>query len=485
MKRLLFIAILVSISSISFSQKVKIDKIEYKIENGEAWVCGSDKDIEVANILSSVEYQGKSYPVTRISVESKNALSGFAFAKRKKLSSVSIPNSVTSISHYAFWLCKSLEKVSIPNTVKFIGLAAFGETPIRKLIVPDSPMEICRNGEEWPQARFNPFYECKNLTEIKCHNGSFPTYMLRHLPEDCTFMLAQKYQQGGQDNNMYPKNVQQPVIPNSNTIIQQDRKPSSDVDVNLPSNAVTNDKTFAVIFANENYQEEVKVEYAENDGEMFKEYCNKVLGIPEDNIHLRKNATKNNMIAEISWMKKVADAYDGQAKFIVFYAGHGIPDEKTGSAYLLPVDGIGTEPETAYSLAQFYKTLGALPAANITVFMDACFSGSKRGEGMLASSRGVAIKAKTQAPQGKMVVFSAAQGDETAYPFKEKGHGLFTYYLLKKLQETKGNVTYGELSTYLQTEVKRKSIVANNKSQTPTVNASQSVANNWKTMKLK
>ena len=117
--------------------------------------------------------------------------------------------------------------------------------------------------------------------------------------------------------------------------------------------------------------------------------------------------------------------------------------------------------------------------------MDACFSGSKRGEGMLASARGVAIKTKTQAPQGKMVVFSAAQGDETAYPFKDKEHGLFTYYLLKKLQETKGNVTYGELSTYLQTEVKRKSIVANSKSQTPTVTPSQSVANSWKNMKLK
>lgn len=140
---------------------------------------------------------------------------------------------------------------------------------------------------------------------------------------------------------------------------------------------------------------------------------------------------------------------------------------------------------TCYSLQQFYKELGDMPSAGVTVFMDACFSGSKRGEGMLASARGVAIKAKAQAPQGKMVVFSAAQGDETAYPFKEKEHGLFTYYLLKKLQETKGNVTYGELSTYLQTEVKRKSIVANNKSQTPTVNASQSVANNWKTMKLK
>ena len=56
---------------------------------------------------------------------------------------------------------------------------------------------------------------------------------------------------------------------------------------------------------------------------------------------------------------------------------------------------------------------------------------------------------------------------------------------MKKLKETKGNVTYGELSTYLETEVKRKSIVANSKSQTPTVNASQSFANSWKNMKLK
>ena len=55
---------------------------------------------------------------------------------------------------------------------------------------------------------------------------------------------------------------------------------------------------------------------------------------------------------------------------------------------------------------------------------------------MLASARGVAIKAKQNHPQGNMVVLSAAQGDETAHPYTEKGHGLFTYYLLKKLKET-------------------------------------------------
>ena len=274
--------------------------------------------------------------------------------------------------------------------------------------------------------------------------------------------------------------VQQPVA-----VQEQPKAPSSDVDVNLPSNAKNNENTFAVIFANENYQEEVKVDYALNDGEVFKEYCQKVLGLPEDNIHIRKDATLNNIKAEVTWLQKVAEAYKGQARFIIYYAGHGVPDEASGTSYLLPVDGKGSMLETGYSLKQFYTQLGEMPSAGVTVFMDACFSGSKRGDGMLASARGVAIKARPQAPQGKMVVFSAAQGDETAYPFKEKEHGLFTYYLLKKLKETKGNVTLGELGQFITDQVSRKSIVANGKSQTPSVVSSGTMGESWKSMKLK
>ena len=259
----------------------------------------------------------------------------------------------------------------------------------------------------------------------------------------------------------------------------------SDIDQNIPTNATDNDNTFAVIFANENYQEEVKVDYALNDGESFKTYCEKVLGLPSDNIHFRKDATLNNMRAEMSWLQQVASAYKGRARFIIYYAGHGIPDEKTGSSYLLPVDGKGSMLDTGYSLAKFYQQLGQLEATSVTIFMDACFSGSKRGEGMLASARGVAIKAKPQQPKGKMVVFSAAQGDETAYPLKTQGHGLFTYYLLKKLKESNGNVTYGDLSNYITDQVARKSIVSNGKSQTPSVTSSVGIADTWKGLKLK
>lgn len=116
--------------------------------------------------------------------------------------------------------------------------------------------------------------------------------------------------------------------------------------------------------------------------------------------------------------------------------------------------------------------------------MDACFSGSKRGNGMLASARGVALKVKDDSPMGNMVVLSAATEDQTAFPYNEKGHGMFTYFLLKKLQETKGETSLGELAEYVTEQVSQQSVVINRKMQTPTTLASPDIAKNWKSLKL-
>ena len=103
---------------------------------------------------------------------------------------------------------------------------------------------------------------------------------------------------------------------------------------------------------------------------------------------------------------------------------------------------------------------------------------------MVAEARAVAIKPKATVPQGNMVVFSAVSNDETALPYEEKGHGMFTYFLLKKLQETKGDVTLKELGDYIRNKVKSESILINDKSQSPTITASGTLANNWQKMKL-
>lgn len=271
---------------------------------------------------------------------------------------------------------------------------------------------------------------------------------------------------------------------------QQERKEiqlamiKSEVDRNIPVTSAKNPNTFVLIVANEHYQQVAAVPFALNDGNIFREYCIKTLGISEKHIHYVPDATGNQIKAQVNWLANITEAFD-HSQIIVYYAGHGIPDESSKTAYLLPVDGNGSDVTTGYKLDDLYKTLGNMPASQITVFMDACFSGSKREEGMLASARGVALKAKSGVPQGNMVVFSAAQGDETAYPNREQQHGLFTYYLLKKLQESAGDIALKDLGDYITKQVSQQSLLLNDKKQTPCVTPSASVASEWQSWKLK
>lgn len=259
-------------------------------------------------------------------------------------------------------------------------------------------------------------------------------------------------------------------------------KAQSDVDTRIAVNDQKDPNTFVIIMANENYKYEQTVPYALNDGETFKLYCEKTLGVPQKNIRYTPDATLNDMRMQLQWLSKVMQAYGGEARAIVYYSGHGMPSEDGQNAYLLPVDGNSRLSGSGLSTKTLYKQLGEMPATGIIVLLDACFSGARRDGQMLASSRGVALKTREDAVEGKMVVFSAAQGDETAYPYAENQHGLFTYYLLEQLQENGGQVTLGDLSDNVTKQVGRVSIVENDKSQTPKVVASASAADwrNWK-----
>ena len=259
----------------------------------------------------------------------------------------------------------------------------------------------------------------------------------------------------------------------------------SDVDKDIPMAASRQENTFAVIITNEHYTSVSSVPYAINDGEVFSIYCQRTLGIPQNHIHKYPDATYGQMITAIKDIKDIAEAYSGDLNVIFYYAGHGIPNEQGSDAYLLPIDADARVSAASLPLSTLYKELGSMNARSVLLFMDACFSGSKRGDGMLASARGVAIKVKELPLNGNMVVFSAATGNETAFPYNEQEHGLFTYFLLKKLKESGGNCTLGELMDYIQKNVRRQSVVINRKSQTPTVSPSAAMQGVWEGMKLR
>lgn len=258
----------------------------------------------------------------------------------------------------------------------------------------------------------------------------------------------------------------------------------SDVDQNIPTSKKGADDTYVLIIANEEYQFLDNVNFASYDGEIFKEYCVKTLGVPERQIRYCPNASYGILSGGVDWLSYALNNFEG-SRAIVYYCGHGIPDEKTNEAYIIPVDGKGTNTATCYSLNKLYKTLADTKASNITYFMDACFTGANKEGSMLVAARGVAREAKKETIEGTAVVFSASSGDETAMTYADKQHGLFTYYLLKKLQETEGDVTYEDLATYISKNVKKDAFLLNEKPQTPVVATSPKAASTWKNMKLK
>jgi hypothetical protein len=119
----------------------------------------------------------------------------------------------------------------------------------------------------------------------------------------------------------------------------------------------------------------------------------------------------------------------------------------------------------------------------VTVFLDACFSGGARSQGLIAV-RGVKIQPKEELLKGNLVVFSSSSGEQSSLAYDEKEHGLFTYFLLQKLKESKGNITYKELSDYISQQIGIKSILINNKEQNPQTNVSPVIQGQWQNWKL-
>ncbi len=260
----------------------------------------------------------------------------------------------------------------------------------------------------------------------------------------------------------------------------------SDVDKDIPENKAESTNKLVLVIANENYDNVAKVEAAYHDGKRFADYCIKTLGIPEQNVSFAPNASLGKMRSEIRHLERSVSSFGEPVDVIVYYAGHGMPDDATKNAYLLPVDGDPLLPtETGLSLESFYKILSDMNARSVSVFLDACFSGARRDGEMLNKARAVVIQPKAAAPKGNMFILSAASGQETALPYKEKNHGMFTYYLLKKLQETKGNATLKELSDYVISNVSRQSALINKKGQTPTMQLSGKMQDEYKSKKLK
>lgn len=257
----------------------------------------------------------------------------------------------------------------------------------------------------------------------------------------------------------------------------------SDVDTGIPFRVGEGRPyNYALIIGNEDYDSfqsdvsaESNVHFAIHDAEVFKEYCHRTFQVPAENIFYYTNATAGIMRQAVNKISRLIEAEKGQANVFVYYSGHGLPSETTKKPYLMPVDISGSNVEEGLALDWFYEKLTKFPTQRVLVFLDACFSGGSRSDQLLAL-RGVRIVPEETNLQGNLVVLSSSSAEQSSLVWKDKQHGLFTYYLLKKLKATEGDVKIPELLDYLEREVNLQAIKKFNKVQTPKMSFSPSIS---------
>ncbi|MDP6396234.1 MAG: caspase family protein, partial [Candidatus Marinimicrobia bacterium] len=186
-----------------------------------------------------------------------------------------------------------------------------------------------------------------------------------------------------------------------------------DVERNIPK-TVENPNAYAVVFGIEQYKNVSTVTFAKRDAHWVREYFEKTLGIPEDNIYFLTDndvskAEFDKVFSLGGWLDK--RIRDGMSDIYVYYAGHGAPDMKNRTAYLIPYDGDPNyASQTGYEVDAMTGNLSQLGARSVTVFLDACFSGANReSEILLAGARPIFMEVNPALAEN-VTLFSAASG---------------------------------------------------------------------------
>ncbi len=214
----------------------------------------------------------------------------------------------------------------------------------------------------------------------------------------------------------------------------------SDVDTVPTPAGVTPRRAHAVVVGVERYRAALPAaDFAASDARLFGRYLVETLGFPKENVAVLVNQGAAKSDFEKFFEKWLANRVEKDDEVFVYFSGHGAPDPSNGDSYLVPYDGDPTYlDQTAYPLKKLYASLGALPAKQVTVVLDSCFSGAG-GRSVLAKGARPLVSARADAAlPANVTVMAAAAGNQISNTFHAKGHGLFTYFMLKGLSEQAG-----------------------------------------------
>ena len=145
------------------------------------------------------------------------------------------------------------------------------------------------------------------------------------------------------------------------------------------------------------------------------------------------DADRKRMIASLNRLILTAEPDDS---VLVFYAGHGYIHPGSSVGYWIPTGANIDDPRGWLSNIDIARFMANIPARQQLLVSDSCFSGSLTREGV-ADVRSLNRNAILMR---RSVVAISSGGEEVVADSTLDGHSPFTYYLLRQLQEAKGEM---------------------------------------------
>jgi hypothetical protein len=208
------------------------------------------------------------------------------------------------------------------------------------------------------------------------------------------------------------------------------------------------------------------LKYSSRDALAFRDFLETPAGgsFPKENVQtlLDEDATSQHLYSALrTFLTKPRP----QDLVVIYFAGHGAPDPNDSrNLYLLTYD---TQPDdmggTAFLMSDLQDVFDRIiKAKHVITFIDSCHSYGVSGERFGAKQNNLSNQyLERYASKADRAVITASDVSELSLEGDQwgGGHGVFTYFLLKGLQNEEadankdGTVTAGELFSYLSDKV--------------------------------
>jgi uncharacterized caspase-like protein len=214
--------------------------------------------------------------------------------------------------------------------------------------------------------------------------------------------------------------------------------------------------------------------FSVTDVQAVAETLTKDAGFPEENVIVLTSdrtaegrPTNTNILRRFRYLAEKIGPND---TFLFYFSGHGFSFEE-GKHFLASVNADNADMEslekTAISLKELQDRMKNIRALQTIFIIDACRNdpsaggrGDKDNVMTVGFARDLQLVAKSTGNEiAGTALFMACSAGERAWEWDEKGHGVFTYYLLEGLKgrakDNTGRVTMPDLAEYVQKSVVR------------------------------